>query len=257
MGTTRDLLVKHGMYSHWLDPKLCTLQEKGDWKELVYEAVEGAEDGALRARFAAMTGASAARYARVKNWDKTESEFAVLSGETGRRGAQVIEPYLDDRAEHVGTRLKLMCRLGCLPTMERVAREEKLPPREGQCRLCSMGAVETTDHLLLACPTHDRHRKKMLAGVEAALASAWRPELMGMPETEQADTLLGKSTGAACSDDTINKHVTRFLKKAWRGRKWLTSTLNDSLGRDDTTWALRAHGDGRCKATGPTPRRSR
>ena len=32
MGTTRDLLVKHGLYSHWLDPKLCTLQEKGDWK---------------------------------------------------------------------------------------------------------------------------------------------------------------------------------------------------------------------------------
>ena len=182
MGTTRDLLVKHGLYSHWLDPKLCTLQEKGDWKELVYEAVEGAEDGALRARFAAMTGASAARYARVKNWDKIESEFAVLSGEIGRRGAQVIEPYLDDRAEPVGTRLKLMCRLGCLPTMERVAREEKLPPGEGQCRLCSMGAVETTDHLLLVCPTHDRHRKKMLAGVEAALASAGRPELANMPE---------------------------------------------------------------------------
>jgi len=257
MGTTRDLLVKHGLYSHWLDPKLCTLQEKGDWKELVYEAVEGAEDGALRARFAAMTGASAARYARVKNWDKTESEFAVLSGETGRRGAQVIEPYLDDRAEHVGTRLKLMCRLGCLPTMERVAREEKLPPREGRCRLCSMGTVETTDHLLLVCPTHDRHRKKMLAGVEAALASAGRPELAGMPEVEQADTLLGKSTGAVCPDDTINRHVTRFLKKAWRGRKWLTSTLNNSLGRDDTQWALRAHGDGRCKATGPAPRRSR
>ena len=129
MGTTQDLLATQSLHSHWLDPKLCTLQEKGDWKELVYEAVEGAEDGALRARFAAMTGASAARYARVKNWDKTESEFAVLSGETGRRGAQVIEPYLDDRAEHVGTRLKLMCRLGCLPTMERVAREEKLPPR--------------------------------------------------------------------------------------------------------------------------------
>ena len=89
MGTTRDLLVKHGLYSHWLDP------EKGDWKELVYEAVEGAEDGALRARFAAMTGASTARYARIKTWDKIEREFAVLSGETGRRGAQVIEPYLD------------------------------------------------------------------------------------------------------------------------------------------------------------------
>ena len=81
--------------------------------------------------------------------------------------------------------------------MERVAREEKLPPREGQCMLCSMGAVETTDHLLLVCPTHDRHRKKMLAGVEAALASAGRPELMGMPEAGQGGHAAWQEHGSS------------------------------------------------------------
>ena len=51
---------------------------------------------------------------------KVEEEFARSSGEIGRRGALVPEPYLDDRKEPVGRRLKLMCRAGCLPVMKRV-----------------------------------------------------------------------------------------------------------------------------------------
>ena len=54
-----------------------------------------------------------------------------MKGKVGRRGAQVPERYLDSQAEPVGTLLKLMCGLGCLPTMIRVAREEKMPPEMG------------------------------------------------------------------------------------------------------------------------------
>lgn len=253
MGTTRDLLVAHGMYAYWLTPNLCSSQAKELWKDLVYEAVENAEDEALRSRFAAMSGEAVARYARIKNWDKVEATFAAQSGEVGRRGAQVIEPYLDGRAEPVGTRLKLMCRLGCLPTMDRVAREEKLPPGHGACRLCGEGAAESVEHLLLDCPTHDRHRTIMMATVNAALSLTDVSALNVLPTSTQVDILLGQSTGFARADDSISAIVTRFLKKAWRGRKWLTASLNATLGRTDTTWALKSHGDGRCAAMAPAP----
>jgi hypothetical protein len=244
MGGTKKMLTSLGLYTHWLDPMLCTTQSKEQWKDIAYEAVEGAEDVALRTRFAGMSGVAAARYARIKSWDKVSEDMAVMSGEIGLRGAQVIAPYLDGRAEPVGTRLKLMCRLGCLPTMVRVAREEKLPPGQGSCRLCGE-ADEDTRHLLLACPSHEMHRTKMIAGVESALASIGKAPLGGQCPSEQADVLLGKSTGVSLVDVRINSSVTRFLKKAWRDRKWLTVSLNDTLGRDDTVWALRAHGD-RC-----------
>ena len=245
MGTTRELLIRRGMRDQWMSPKLCSLMTKEQWADKVYRAVEAAEACALRARFAKMSGGSAARYVRIKNWEEVAEEFAVLSGDAGRRGAHVIEQYLDDRSEPVGTRLKLMCRLGCLPTLRRVVREEKLPVECGVCRLCDGGEVEDTTHLLLACRAHTKHREKMLHGVEAAVASAGKPPLSGLPAEGQTDILLGQSTGLASSDKSINFNVTRFLKKAWRGRKWLTSSLNNTLGREDTVWALKAHGDGR------------
>ena len=117
---------------------------------MVYEAVESSEDAALTARFAQMKGTASARYARIKHWDKFPAELATMKGEVGRRGAQVPERYLDSRAEPVGTRLKLMCRLGCLPTMVRIAREEKLPPEMCACKMCGKGA-EDVRHVLLAC----------------------------------------------------------------------------------------------------------
>jgi hypothetical protein len=245
MGTTRDLLVKHGMHSHWQNPKLCAAQSKDQWKDVVYEAVESAEEEELRTRFSRMKGAAASRYFRIKNWEEVTADFAVLSGDAGRRGARVIEQYLDDRAEPVGTRLKLMCRLGCLPTMDRVAREEKLPPGHERCRMCDTGKVEDITHLLLTCPAHDRHRAKMLTCVEEALSSVGQPTLAELPPRGQTDILLGQSTRKVAVDCAINKSVTRFIKKAWRTRKWLTSSLNTNFGREDTAWALKAHGDGR------------
>ena len=254
MRETRDLLVRRGMLAHWLNPSLCVSQTKGQWKDACYQAVELAEGAALRARFAAMSGDAAARYARVKYWDKVTPDFAVMTGEIGELGAHVIEPYLDGRDEHVGTRLKLMCRLGCLPTLARVAREEKLPPGQGECRLCDSSDPEDTSHLLLDCAAHARHREKMVLAVESKLAAAGAASLRSRPRTEQVDVLLGKSTGLAKADVAINKNV---AKKAWRVRKWLTASLNKALARDDTVWALRAHGDGPCRVQAPRRSSSR
>jgi len=246
MGTTRKLLTEHGLLSYWLHPNTCTTQSKEQWKDVVYRAVEGAEDVSLCKRFAGMSGVAAARYARIKNWGEVTEELAVMTGEIGQRGAQVIEPYLDGRSEVVGTRLKIMCRLGCLPTMTRVVREEKLPPEQGYCRLCGEGD-EDVRHLLVTCSAHDRHRSKMFRVVESALLASGEACLGGRSKNDQTDILLGKSTGVAKADSKINMSVTRFLKKAWRERKNLTVSLNNKLGRTDTVWALKAHGDKNCK----------
>jgi hypothetical protein len=61
--------------------------------------------------------------------------------------------------------------------------------------------------------------------------------------TDKLDVLLGKSTGVSKTDDTIDMAVKRFLKKAWRSRKWLVLETNRIFDRNDTPWA-RAHGDG-------------
>jgi hypothetical protein len=256
MGSTRSLLKKHGMLSHWFDPSLCVDQCKDEWKDIVYEAVESKEGEVLRQRLSSMSGEAVARYARIKHWGTVTEEFAAFAGEVGRRGALVPEPYLDDRSESVGRRLKLMCRLGCLPTMDRVAREEKLPPSEGRCRLCAEGEVEDLQHLLLSCPAHNRPRAKMVAHVERTLGDAVGVTFDKLSPADQTDLLLGKSTGDARTDTRVNACVTRYLKKAWRGRKHLTSALNKTLGREDTVWALRAHGDGECRIEPPRLARS-
>jgi hypothetical protein len=256
MSGTRELLQSHGLREHWDDPAACAGMTKEQWKDVVYEAVEGRADIALATSFAGMRGVASERYARMKHWDKVPMQLAVMQGEVGKRGAQVIEPYLDNRTEPTGTRLKLMCRLGCLPTMTRLAREEKLPVELGNCKLCGLGE-EDTRHLILDCPTHAAHRAKMIERVEKALQSAGVAPLREQSDENQLDILLGKTTGVAMADRCIDQGVTRFLKKAWRGRKWLTATMNVKLGRNDTVWALKAHGDGGCQLGVPAPRHCR
>jgi len=248
MGETRTLLKKLDLDRHWDDPGLCAAITKDEWKDVVYEAVESHEGDVLAQRFTMMRGEAAARYARIKKWTKVTAEFAVFSGEVGRRGGLVSEPYLDDRTESVGRRLKLMCRMGCLPTMVRVAREEKLPEAEGRCRLCTSNVPEDLRHFLLECPAHRAHRCTMLDAVVDAVKVGGGHDLQTMEAGKLVDILLGESTGAARGDARVNVCVSRFLKKAWRGRKRLTRALNDKLGREDTIWALQAHGDGECRA---------
>ena len=257
MGTTKRLFIRYGMYSHWANPNECVKQHRGQWKEAVYEAVEGAEDIDLGNRFSRMKGEGAATYARIKRWDEMPAGLAAFSGETGRRGALVHERYLDERGEPVGTRLKLMARLGCLPTRVRVAREQRLPPEFGRCELCSRGELEDVTHLLLKCAAHDKYRTKMLGAVNRALSAAFEGDSSDLSDANRADLLLGKSTGDLDTDTTIDRVVTRFLKKAWRVRKGLTSKLNDIFGREDTIWALATHGDGEPKPVGPTQFRAR
>ena len=108
---------------------------------------------------------------------------------------------------------RLMCRLVCLPTMTRLAREEKLPVELGNCKLCGLGE-EDTRHLILDCPTHAAHMAKMIERAEKALQSAGVAPLREQSDENQLDILLGKTTGVAMADRCIDQGVTRFLKKA-------------------------------------------
>ena len=126
--------------------------------------------------------------------------------------------------------------------MVRVTREETLSSTHSQCRLCESGDVEDIDHLLFSCPAHAKHRQRTITVSESVMARAGVGPLGVLPVRERADILLGKSTGvvAAVADSCINNSVTRFLKKAGRGHKQLTTVLNSTFGRDDTVWTLRA-----------------
>jgi hypothetical protein len=244
MSGTKKLLVTRDLAQYWSDPSLCCSKSKQEWKKIAYDAVEKAEDISRRIRLANMNSSFAARYARVKSWAPMQAEFARFSGEIGRRGSLVHETYLDDHSEEIGRKLKMMCRIGCLPTLARVIREQKLLPSDAKCRLCASGKTEDLDHLLLECSAHNKHREKLYLDLDLALdrpcLENWK--FTTMCARDKIDLLLGRSTGYAQVDDRIDKIAKRFLKKIWRGRKWLTVELNKIFEREDTPWALKCRG---------------
>ena len=135
MGKTKVMLEKADLSEEWQDPSLCCELGKEKWKDKVYKLVEERETRNTITRLSKMTSNNVSRYVRIKCWDEVGKDVARSSCEIGRRGALVPEPYLDDRKEPVGRRLKLMCRAGCLPVMKRVVREAGLPPWQGTCKM--------------------------------------------------------------------------------------------------------------------------
>ena len=79
--------------------------------------MERASEAERQVRMQGMT--SAAKYMHMKDWGENPGEYSFSSGEKGKNGSLVLERYLDDRADLKGTRLKALCRLGCLPLMDR------------------------------------------------------------------------------------------------------------------------------------------
>jgi len=230
MKTTKNLLQSRNLGRYWANPTLCWKDDisKTDWKKILYDAVESYEERNLQSRL---------RYLRIKHWGKTEPPFACFVGEIGRRGSLVFEHYLDDRTEKIGSLLKLVCRLGCLPIMKRVVREQDLPPHMATCRLCDEGKIENMSHFILTCEANQKHRISLFS----ALGQFLKTE--DLDEASAMELLLGASTSSAYADDRIDFLFKRFLKKAWRTRKWLTVATNSLFNRRDTVWALKCHGD--------------
>ena len=149
MGKTKVMLEKADLSEEWRDPSLCCELGKEKWKDKVYKLVEERETRNTITRLSKMTSNNVSRYVRIKCWDEVGKDVARSSCDIGRRGALVPEPYLDDRKEPVGRRLKLMCRAGCLPVMKRVVREAGLPPWQGTCKMCNSGEVADIEHMVM------------------------------------------------------------------------------------------------------------
>ena len=232
MHGTRALLQERGLGEYWRAQDKCRGLDKEVWKGGVRHHVDEHHDGAREGHQIPMM----AQYNRVKNWDPTPAWRAHTRKEIDRRGALVMERYLDDKMERMGKTLLTQCRMGCLPVMRRVAEEERLSVGWGECLLCR-GHIESQDHLLLQCRAHGRDRARLMARVNALIPpTLTQTPFALMSPQEQVDTLLGgpeawrRGAGRALE---ISRAAKRFLRMAWRRRRHVTRTVNERLGRHD------------------------
>ena len=172
MVSAEKTLQGHGLGHAWLVPASAAALSPGMWRDRVYEAVEGVSGERRAGRMADRS--SSARYLPLKEWGASTEAYSFSSGEVGRPGSRVFERYLDDRSDLKGTRLKLLCRTGCLPLMDRVRREQRPSwPRQARvCPCCGLGAVEDVQHFLMECPMHARRRARLLSQVNAVVVAA-------------------------------------------------------------------------------------
>ena len=236
MKQTRKLMRARGLEEHWTSPELCVGPSKDEWRDLVYERVEEHYERARQQDCASMT--SVTRYRHVKCWEKMDVDRAVMTGEVSIRGSMVVERYLDDVKDRLGSRLKLMCRAGCVPVMSRVVWELGLAAHHGRCPLCNTGETESIDHMLMRCPVHQAHRSKMMAHVGAVYATFNDDaEFDASSEESQVRILLGARAGGKAGEDVIDVQVKRFLVKAWKARRDVSRVVNRKFDRMDVMWA--------------------
>ena len=170
MVTAKAALIGAGLSEFWDDPRRAARQGAHAWRERVYRAVETASDADRATRMAGKPSVQA--YKDVKEWGINPEAYSFSAGEEGRPGRLVPERYLDDRVCLKGTRLKLLCRLNCLPVMDRVGREikPKWPKRDRVCFACGCGTVEDVHHFIMVCPRYAVKRERLLARIGLILS---------------------------------------------------------------------------------------
>ena len=175
---------------------------------------------------------SSRAYLPLKEWGPNPASYAFSNGELGRLGQRVPERYLDDRKDIKGTRLKSLCRMGCLPVMNRVGREAKPAwPKENRvCLMCNNGQIEDVHHFVMICPAYSVARHRLLAITERLLANSQTVDFQALNNQEQYWLVLGRRVGDLIVEDRIDSEVKRFLRKAWNKRALLTETINRVLG---------------------------
>ena len=187
-------------------------------------------------RAASLADKSSTRsYTKIKEWGPNPADYSFSSGEVGRIGQHVPERYLDDRGNLKGTRLKMLCRLGCLPLMDRVGREAK-PPWPRECRTCAMCPavkVEDVHHFVMECPAYAAMRAALLRQVVHILASSRShvtpAGFVTLTTGNQLAILLGKRIADPEAEDKLDRNVKRFLSKCWNIRSEVTGAVNDTL----------------------------
>ena len=185
---------------------------------------------------------SAVTYNPIKCWDANPEMYSFSSGEVGRIGQHVPEIYLDDRTRLKGTRLKLLCRLGCLPVMDRIGREviPRWPKYSRICFACREGQIEDVTHFLMTCPVYAKQRGKLFSRVTEILANSNSNAgpFWDMDREHHRQLLLGKRIGDPIAETKVDIAVKHFLIKAWNKRTDLTRTINSLLGTNyEAIWS--------------------
>jgi hypothetical protein len=234
MPTAKAALSKAGLMDYWDEPRKAARESLSRWKERVYHAVEAVSEADRSARMRRMS--SVRMYNRIKDWGTNDWAYSFSVGEEGRPGRLVPERYLDDRTYLKGTRLKLLCRLNCLPVMDRVGREvrPKWPKQDRVCFVCGSGAVEDVHHFIMDCPHYAARRAGLIAQVEHVLSRAacdlTAPAFAGMTSQAQCEVILGRRIGDPIAEDQIDAAVKRHLTKTWNMRAGTTAKINAVLG---------------------------
>lgn len=236
MAGARNTLIRCGLEHYWLSPSLARETHRLAWRRLVYDMVDKVSDEARSTRLA--TFPSARDYVEIKEWGRNTEPYSFSSGEVDRLGQYVPERYLDDRSDLKGTRLKLLCRTGCLPVMNRVGRELKPPwPKECRvCYVCNTGVVEDVEHFIMDCPKYAFKRHDLLSRVANILhgssGTISSDDFANMPSLAKSHILLGKRIGDPKTEDKIDRMTKRFLTKAWNARHTVTTAINKAMGTD-------------------------
>ena len=224
-----------GLRRFWASPTATTDMEPAQWKEMVYSAVNHRADEARHNDM--LTLSTMHDYVHIKDWGRTSKANATFASEEGRLGFHTPERYLDDRTDLKGTRLKMLCRLNCLPVLERAGREAKPPwPRAQRiCCMCDEGMVEDVHHFMMVCPAYAPKRARLLDRVGALVGSGGGGVFAELEDPDKLHILLGKRFGDKVAEDRVDRAVKRFLTKCWNKREPATASLDASLGREGST----------------------
>ena len=99
--------------------------------------------------------------------------------------------------------------------------------------MCENGETETIEHLMLKCPAYAVHRTRLMDKMGEAYAMGTGRDIRGASEEEVMRVALGGRVGSSVAEDNIDHAVKRYLKTAWRTRRWLTKITNEILDRHD------------------------
>jgi hypothetical protein len=244
MKTAKSALGKVGLTKYWVDPRSAARENIDEWRDRVYCAVEVESDVDRVTRMEGMP--SVCVYRKIKEWGTNTGAYSFSVGEEGRPGRLVPERYLDDRVSLKGTRLKLLCRLNCLPVMDRVGREvrPKWPKHSRVCFACGLGVVEDVHHFIMDCPRYALKRATLITQVGSIMSGSVcgvpAPALTSMNSQGQCEVILGKRIGDPIAENRIDTVVKKYLIKAWNARAEVTASINATLGTTYDVWSLAA-----------------
>jgi hypothetical protein len=236
MRTAERTLRAVGLQEYWFEPARVRAISVVTWRKLNYDAVNAKSNTDREARMQALS--STATYMEIKEWGANPPEYSFSSGEENRIGQHVPERCLDDRDDLKGTRLKCLSRLGVLPVMRRIGREQEPPwPRAIRtCLTCNNGEVEDVEHFIMRCSNYEGPRRSMMADVRTVIdrsSIALTPAIFdAMSHKEQCNILLGQRIGDPVAGNRIDRNIKRYLKKAWNRRAPVTASVNAVLGKE-------------------------